>query len=68
MALLRFCAAVTTLLTSGTSRDQLFRRRGRGQRLIEAETVETDDFSALVSVGKSCFAELTTAFASLCTF
>ena len=28
----------------------------------------TDDSSALVWLGKSCFAELTTAFALVCTF
>ena len=38
-----------------------------GSCWIVVESFETEDFSALVWVGKSCFAELTTAFASLWT-
>ncbi len=67
MALERFFAAVTVLLMSGTTEASCWAVGDEGSCLIAVERLETDDSSALVSLGKSCFAELTTAFASVCT-
>ncbi len=68
MALSRSLAAVTTLLISGARGASCCAVGDEGNSLIVVERLETDDFSALVSFGKSSFAELTTASASLCTF
>jgi hypothetical protein len=68
VALSRPFAAVTVLLISAASGASWSGVGDSGSPLTVVERLETDDFSALVSSGKSCFAELTTAFALLCTF
>ena len=67
MALSRPFAAVTTPLTSCASGASCWAVGDAGSCSIVPATLETEDFSALVSFGKSCFAELTTALALLCT-
>ena len=67
MALSRSFAAVTTLLIPCASGASCWAVGDAGSCSIVVERLETEDFSALVWLGKSCFAELTTASALLRT-
>ena len=55
---LRPFAAVATLLTIGTSGASCWAVGDAGSWLTAVERLQTDDFNALVWLGKSCFAEL----------
>ena len=68
MALFKLSAAETVLATSAAIGTSCWAVGDGGSAWTEVERLETDDCSALVWLGKSCFAELTTAFALLCTF
>jgi len=62
-----FPAVVTALISAVKASNSAGVGVG-GSFLIDVERLDTDDLSALVWLGKSCFAEVTAASALLCTF